>query len=97
MAKLSDARRSLERALNTALERMKQIEVEKRRIKWSVKSLKAAMKALATSEPLADQERPGAATNSVDSDSAVSFDQSNESNSMCSPKEGSDDAELSEQ
>ncbi len=80
MAKLSDARRSLERALNTALERMKQIEVEKRRIKWSVKSLKAAMKALAASEPLADQERRGAATDSVDSDSAVSFDQSNESN-----------------
>jgi len=46
MAKLNDARRSLERAKESALGRLKQIEEERREIKSSVKSLNAALKAL---------------------------------------------------
>ena len=46
MAKLNDARRSLERARESALERLRQIEEERREIKSSVKSLNAALKAL---------------------------------------------------
>ncbi len=46
MAKLNDARRSLERAKESALGRLKQIEEERREIKASLKSLDAALKAL---------------------------------------------------
>jgi Sec-independent protein translocase protein TatA len=44
--KLSDARRSLARAVDAARERLQQIEAERREIKASLKSLDAAMKAI---------------------------------------------------
>ena len=50
MAKLNDARRSLERAKESALRRLEQIEEERREIKSSVKSLNAALKALCNTQ-----------------------------------------------
>lgn len=46
MAKLADARRSLVRAKEAAQERLLQLEVERREIKVSIRSLDAALKAL---------------------------------------------------
>jgi len=46
MAKLADARRSLEKAKRSALERLQQIEDERNEIKSSLKSLDAALRAL---------------------------------------------------
>lgn len=46
MAKLNDARRSLERAKASAERRLEAIEVERRELKASVRSLDAAMRVL---------------------------------------------------
>ena len=46
MAKLADARRSLEKAKRSALERLQQIEDERNEVKSSLKSLDAALRAL---------------------------------------------------
>ena len=50
MAKLSDARRSLQRARESAQERLNQLEDERRELKSSMKSLAAALKALGDPE-----------------------------------------------
>ncbi len=46
MAKLNEARRSLERAKESAKKRLQQLDEERREIKASLKSLDAALKAL---------------------------------------------------
>ena len=46
MAKLNDARRSLQRAKESAKQRLQQLDEERREIKSSLKSLNAALKAL---------------------------------------------------
>ena len=46
MAKLSDARRSLLRAKESAKKRLQQLDAERREIKSSLKSLDLALKAL---------------------------------------------------
>ena len=46
MAKLADARRSLQKAKQSALQRLQQLEDERNEIKSSLKSLDAALRAL---------------------------------------------------
>lgn len=58
MAKLNDARRSLQRAKESAQERLKQLDDERREIKASLKSLDAALKALGVATPSNHSKHP---------------------------------------
>ena len=51
MAKLDEARRSLQRAKDSAKKRLEQIDLERRELKASLKSLDAAMRALGGPKP----------------------------------------------
>ena len=99
MAKLNDARRSLERARESALERLRQIEEERCEIKSSVKSLNAALKALKAtksssgrknSEGVTNEQAEGGGTTPVVPKSC------NVSPGFFSEEEGGDDVRTSE-
>ena len=60
MAKLHDARRSLERAKEAANKRLEQLDIERRELKTSVKSLNAALKALDSSKSNRPSTKPSA-------------------------------------
>ena len=58
--KLADARRSLVRAKESALERLRELENERREIKASLKTLDAALKALGRTDRTANSRQPQA-------------------------------------
>ena len=58
MAKLNDARRSLHKARQSALERLKQLEDERCDIKSSLKSLDAALRVLGDADSKRKQKQP---------------------------------------
>lgn len=68
--KLADARRSLQRAKEAATRRLTEIDVERKEIKASLKSLDAALKALGARKPIAKVK-----TTSPDADTQPSSDQ----------------------
>ena len=65
MTKLADARRSLVRAKQVALERIDKLEEERREIKTTIKSLEAALRALDGSN--AKSSRPRKSTTDANS------------------------------
>ena len=57
MAKLNDARRSLQRAKESANKRLQELDEERREIRASLKSLDAALRALGSSDGKKQQKR----------------------------------------
>ena len=94
MAKLNDARRSLERAKESALGRLKQIEEERREIKSSVKSLNAALKALGNTKSSGGTENSD--TSEEDVAATPPAQKSNNVNSKILSEERGDDGGTSE-
>ena len=97
MAKLNDARRSLERARESALDRLRQIEEERREIKSSVKSLNAALKALEAAKSSARRKNFDGVTKAEGGGTTpVVPKSSNVSPGFFSEEDGGDDVRTSE-
>ena len=97
MAKLNDARRSLERARESALERLRQIEEERREIKSSVKSLNAALKVLEVTKSSAGRKNLDGVTKAEGGGTApVVRKSSNVNPGFFSEEEEGDDGRTSE-
>ena len=98
MAKLNDARRSLERAKESALERLRQLEDERHEIKSSLKSLNAALKALANTKSSRGKNNYESVPEQAEDFTAKPRGQkSNHVSSRIYTKEGSDNDRTSEQ
>jgi hypothetical protein len=65
MAKLNDARRSLQRAKESANKRLRELDEERREIRASLRSLDAALRALGSNDGNKQQKRPPEATKTV--------------------------------
>ena len=63
-SRLSDARRSLQKAKESAQSRLVELDQERREIRTSLKSLDAALKALGNSEQIVTHQKNPAATTS---------------------------------